>query len=96
LAPTGDEGWSPRRGSLSVGKRRQEVFAQTACKAIYEFAVQPEVGARRYPVYYRITEGFQEASWDGYLLKNPRIQKQVSRILIRFRTKFICGALAYR
>ena len=82
-APTDDpdEGWAPRPGKDHVGMRKPVLFPNTMCEAMYEFAVQPQDGARKYPVYYRTTEGFDRASWDTYLLRNKRVKGQVDQVI---------------
>lgn len=75
------EDWKPRPGVEPSGMRKSVIFPETSCSAIYEFAVQPQEGARKYPVYYRTTNGFDMSSWDTYLLRNHRIKKQLDHVL---------------
>ena len=74
--------WEPRP-SGDIGFRNKTLFTTgTAIPAVYEVAVQPRSGAKRYPVYYRATGGFKNGTKvDKYLLNDADLTEQADTVL---------------
>ncbi len=74
--------WIPRRGEDAYGVRDYTLFmGDTSAPSLYELAVQPGNGCRKYPMYLRSSRGFSQGYWDTYLLRNGLVGDAVDSAL---------------
>ena len=74
-------GWAPRPNGHDSYVHKRLFYHDTKVPAVYEVAVQPTEGCKKYPVWHTVTGGFNSVHWDTYLLRRNHVQSQLDDVL---------------
>ena len=75
------DGWAVRSDAHGSFVHKKLFYHDTKVPGVYELAVQPIEGCKKYPVWHTITGGFNSVHWDTYLTHRPHIQGQLDEVL---------------